>query len=153
MRDNDRDWFIGERSDALASLMLTSRPDLSIRSETKENDGVDLLVGVQDGEAVPTKLFVVQVKGTISSDPQEWTEDVKELYQSQSFYIPACVFVINFRDNQAAYAWVAEPEVQVDAVKLSFFERPDFHSLDKAAVDSIVNRVRQWYDAMPRSRA
>ena len=149
----DRDWFITERSEALASLILTSRSDLNVRSENKQDDGVDFVVALKEPENVPTtQLFVVQVKGTLSSDQGDWTEHVKQLYKKGSaFYLPACVFVVNVRTNDAAFAWVAEPHVKSDGVGLNFFEHPDFHPLDNAAVDQIVNRVRQWYDAMPRS--
>lgn len=151
MPDQNRNWFISERSDALASLMLTSNPDLSIRRENEQDDGVDLVVGLKDGERVSTKLFVVQVKGTMSSDAREWTEHVKQLYTSEKFYLPTCVFIVNVRDNKAAYAWVAEPKVTGDSAGLTFFEHPDFHLLDRGAVDGIVSRVREWYDAMPHS--
>jgi len=151
MSDNDRNWFITERSEALASLMLTSRSDVAVESENKKDDGADFVVAVNSTEGPPTRLFVVQVKGTTSSDKGQWTENVKQLYKQGPYYLPACVFVINVRSNEAAYAWVAEPEVVERGAKLNFFEHPDFHSLDRNAVDHIVNRVRQWYDAIPRS--
>jgi hypothetical protein len=151
MPDNDRNWFVTERSDALASLMLTSRPDVVVKSENRQDDGVDIVAAVNDTEGPPTRLFVVQVKGTTSSDRAQWTENVKQLYKQGAFYLPACVFVINVRSNEAAYTWVAEPEVEGNSAKLSFNEQPDFHLLDRAAVDQIVNRVREWYDAIPRS--
>jgi hypothetical protein len=151
----DRNWFITERSEALASLMLTSRSDLSVRSENPQDDGVDFVVALNASDNVPTtKFFVVQVKGTLSSDQGDWTENVKQLYKKGgAFYLPACVFVVNVRKNDAACAWVAEPDVKSGNVGLNFFEHPDFHALDNAAVDQIVNRVREWYDAMPRSIA
>lgn len=155
MQEDNRNWFIAERSEALASLLLTSRTDLSIRKENKQDGGVDFVVALKEAENVPpTKLFVVQVKGTLSSDQREWTENVKQLYKhGQEFYLPVCVFLVNIRKNDAAYAWVAEPQVKAGSVALNSFEHPDFHALDNAAVDQIVNRVRSWYDAMPRSVA
>lgn len=151
MPDDSRTWFIGERSEALAGLLLTSRKDLCVRSESQRDDGTDFLVAVNDDECVSTKLFVVQVKGELSSDRQQWAENVKQLYRAGNHYLPACVFVINVRNNDAAYAWLAEPQVNGSAAKLNFFDRPDFHPLDEAAVDEIVLRVRGWYDAMPRA--
>jgi hypothetical protein len=151
MPNDDRTWFITERSEALASLMLTSRSDVTVESESKNDDGVDFVVAVNDAEGPPTRLFVVQVKGTTSSDKGEWTESVKQLYKPGRFYLPACVFIINIRSNEATYAWVAEPQVEGKSARLGFFEHPDFHSLDRDAVDHIVNRGRQWYDAIPRS--
>jgi hypothetical protein len=63
-------------------------------------------VALKEAENVPTtKLFVVQVKGTLSSDQREWTENVKQLYkQGGAFYLPVCVFLVNVRKNDAAYA-------------------------------------------------
>jgi hypothetical protein len=151
----DRNWFISERSEALASLMLTSRSDLSVRSEKPQDDGVDFVVALNGSDNVPTtKFFVVQVKGTLSSDQGDWTEHVKQLYKKgDAFFLPACVFVVHVRQNDAANSLVAEPNVKSGGVGLNFFEHPDFHALDNAAVDQIVNRVREWYDAMPRSIA
>jgi hypothetical protein len=155
MPEDNRNWFISERSEALASLLLTSRPDLSVRKENNQDDGVDFVVALRETENVlPTKLFVVQVKGTLSSDQGEWTENVKQLYKHGGhFYLPVCVFVVNVRNNDAAYAWLAEPQTKAGSVALNFFEHPDFHALDNAAVDQIVDRVRAWYDAMPHSTA
>lgn len=41
---DDRNWFIAERSEALATLMLTAIPDVSVQNENEQDDGVDLLV-------------------------------------------------------------------------------------------------------------
>jgi hypothetical protein len=151
MPNIDQLWFITERSEALASLMLTSRPDIGVKRETKTDGGVDLVVTVNDADAPSTRLFVVQVKGTLSSNKDDWVENVKQLYKAKSIYLPTCVFIINVRSNEAAYAWVAEPFVKGASASLSLFERPEFRPLDQGAVDCIVNRVRQWYDAIPRT--
>jgi hypothetical protein len=151
----EHDWFITERSEALASLLLTSRPDLTVRSEKKHDDGVDFVVALKEpNDTLTTKIFIVQVKGTLSSDQKRWTENVKQLYRkSNEFYLPACVFIVNVRSNDAAYAWVAEPKVNGGGARLNFFQHPEFHALDAKAVDQIVGRVRTWYDSMPRSFA
>lgn len=151
MPNDDRNWFITERSEALASLMLTSRADVTVTSESRKDDGVDLVVAINDAEGLHTRLFVIQVKGTTSSDKRVWVKNVKQLYLQKPPYLPACVFVINVQSNEATYAWVAEPLVEGKSAKLSFFKSPDFHSLDQNAVDNIISRVRQWYDAIPRS--
>lgn len=152
---DDHNWFITERSEALASLMLTSRDDVSLRSERTQDHGVDFFVALKEAEDVPpTRFFVVQVKGTLSSDQHDWTENVKQLYKNgDAFFLPACLFVVNVRGNDTAYAWVAEPYVKQGGAGLHYYEHPDFHPLDHAAVDQIVNRVKEWYDAMPRSIA
>ena len=86
---DDRNWFITERSEALASLMLTSRSDLSVRTENPQDDGVDFVVALNESDNVPTtKFFVVQVKGTLSSDQGDWTENVKQLYKKGALLSP-----------------------------------------------------------------
>lgn len=148
-------WFILERSEALASLMLTARPDLHVRTEKKHDEGVDFLVGLQESGDVPTtKHFIVQVKGTMSSDKTEWAQCVKQLYRvGRAMFLPACVFIVNVRTNDVAYTWLAEPRVEAGSAALNYFDRPDFRTLDESAVDEIVNAVQAWYAAMPRSVA
>jgi hypothetical protein len=153
MTGEETRWFLSERSEALAGLLLTSRKDVHVLSERKNASGVDFLVEVNPGEADPsTKLFLVQVKGTMSSDKTDWMTEVKELYRAgaSSISLPACVFVVNVRDNRSLYAWVAEPLVEDRGAKLRFLPPGEFHALDKAAVDEIVARVEAWYDALPK---
>ena len=53
MPNEDRNWFITERSEALASLMLTSRSDVTVESENKKDDGVDFVKRRARGVAEP----------------------------------------------------------------------------------------------------
>lgn len=144
-------WFVIERSEALAGLLLTSRPDVRVREEHRRDDGVDILAEINTGEALPTRVFVVQVKGTTSSTPADWMENVKHLFgpYGSAVYLPVCVFVVNVRDNRAAYAWVAEPSVSDRGAGLRFHEQPTFQNLDATAVGQVVDRVKVWYDALP----
>jgi uncharacterized protein DUF4365 len=152
MPSDREDWFIGARSEALAGLLLTARDDVRVRSEEKKEDGVDFLVETKRGDPGSLRLFIVQVRGTTSSDRNEWLQSVNPLFRvnPQAIYLPACVFVVNVRDNHALYAWVAEPLVENESAKLLFHPPGDFHDLNKAAVDEIVGRVNQWYDVLPR---
>jgi hypothetical protein len=113
---------------------------------------VDFLVEAGKGEELSTRIFVVQVKGTAASNPADWMENVKPLFRADrsSVFLPACVFVVNVRDNRAYYAWVAEPQVQSKGATLRFHETGDFHDLDRAAVNEIVDRVKAWYDVLPK---
>ncbi len=145
-------WFIAERSEALAGLLLTSQPDVHVRNERKHDDGVDFFVEIHTGEELSTRIFVVLVKGTTSSDPDDWMQIVTPLFKPNGgmIYLPACVFVINVRDNRAFYAWVAEPTVETKGATLRFHEHGAFRDLDVAAVGQIVDRVKAWYDALPK---
>lgn len=151
---NEKDpWFVVERSEALAGLLLTSRKDVKVRSERKTDEGVDLLVQVESDQAPSMRLFAVQVKGTVSSDRAEWLASVKHLFRAGSIFMPACVFVVNVRGNEAYYAWVAEPVAREDGAKLNFVTSPTFHDLTLEAVNDIVARVHAWYDALPAQLA
>jgi hypothetical protein len=145
-------WFVVERSEALAGLLLTSRDDVRVQHERKRDDGVDFLVGISTGEQLSTRLFVVQVKGTTSSNPSDWMPNVKQLFKGGGslVFLPACVFVVNVRDNKSQYAWIAEPVVEARAAKLVFHEDGQFQILDASAVTEIVERVKAWYDAHPK---
>lgn len=145
------EWFIEERSKALASLLLTDREGVVIRSEEPRAGGVDLLVELNEGNKGPsTMLFVVQVRGTLIADKSEWMEDVKQLFRTgTNFYLPACVIVVNVRDNQAEYAWLAQPYIEPGKTRLDFFEQGVFLPLDSHAVDQIIDQVAAWYHAAP----
>jgi hypothetical protein len=56
---------------------------------------------------------------------------------------------VNVRENQAFYAWVAEPQVEAKGATLRFHETGTFHPLDPAAVGDTIDRVKAWYRALP----
>jgi len=145
-------WFVADRSEALAGLLLTSRGDVRVRKERKHDDGVDFLVELGTGETLSNRLLVVQVKGTTSSNPKDWMKAVKQLFPAKgsSIYLPTCVFVINVRDNRASYAWLAEPLVEAQGAKLRFHENGSFHDLNPLAVNEIIDRINAWYDVLPQ---
>lgn len=148
-------WFVAERGEALAGLLLTSRKDVRVRHERKEDGGTDFLVEIGAKGELSTRIFIVQVKGTLATDTEEWMRGVRQLFPGGGVpvYLPSCVFVVNVRDNRAFYAWAAEPVAGVNSATLKFHEKGDFHPLDVAAVDEIVERVKAWYQALPRQLA
>ncbi len=151
MSSTNEPWFVAERSEALAGLLLTSRKDVRIRDEQKHDSGLDFLVEIHTGDSLSTQLFVVQVKGATSSDPNHWMQNVKQLFRGRGTptYLPVCVFVVNVRENKAFYAWVAEPQVEAKGATLRFHETGSFHPLDPAAVSDIIDRVKAWYHVLP----
>jgi hypothetical protein len=151
MSSTNEPWFVAERSEALAGLLLTSRKDVSVRVERKHDSGLDFLVEIDTGDPLSTQLFVVQVKGTTSTDPKDWMQNVKQLFRGPGspISLPVCVFVVNVRDNKAFYAWVAEPQVEAKGATLRFHESGTFQPLDSTAVSDIIDRVKAWYHVLP----
>jgi len=151
MSSTNEPWFVAERSEALAGVLLTSRKDVRIRDERKHDGGLDFLVEIHTGDPLSTQLFVVQVKGATSSDPNDWIQNVKQLFRGRGspIYLPVCVFVVNVRENKAFYAWVSEPQVEAKGATLRFHETGSFHPLDTAAVSDIIDRVKAWYQVLP----
>jgi hypothetical protein len=151
MSSTNEPWFVAERSEALAGVLLTSRKDVRVREERKHDSGLDFLVEIDTGDPLSTQLFVVQVKGTTSSDAKDWMQSVKQLFRGPGspIYLPVCVFLVNVRENKAFYAWVAEPQVEAKGATLRFHESGTFHPLDSAAVSDIIDRVKAWYHVLP----
>ena len=151
MSSTNEPWFVAERSEALAGVLLTSRKDVCIRDERKHDSGLTFLVEICTADPLSTQLFVVQVKGTTSSDPNDWMQDVKPHFRGPGspIYLPVCVFVVNVRENKAFYAWVAEPQLEAKGATLRFHESGTFHPLDSAAVSDIIDRVKAWYHVLP----
>ncbi len=145
-------WFVTERSEALARVWLTNRPDVRVRSERRLDDRLLLYVEIGTGDPLSAQHFVVQVKGTLSVDPTVWMENVKQLFPGPGtpVYLPACMFVVNVRENTAWYAWVAEPQAGENSRTLHIPSPPAFHPLDAAAIDGIVDRVKAYYQALSK---
>lgn len=152
MAEEKDPWFVIERSEALAALLLTNQKDVEVVFQRKKDDGVDLFVGLDSQTSPPTRLFVVQVKGTVSANPADWIQNVEQLFRAGDgqFHLPTCVFVVNVRDNKTRYAWIAEPIAEPSRATLKFHQAPTFHELNDAAVAEIVSRVRAYYDVMPK---
>ena len=144
-------WFVAERSEALAGLLLTSRPDVRVRSEDKKADGADLIVEINTGESLSTRLLVVQVRGTVSSEPADWMRNVERLFTKQNtpVYLPTCVVVVDVRSNRAQYAWLAEPSLGANGIALKFRNDIEFRDFDEAAVDEMIDRLKDWYATSP----
>jgi hypothetical protein len=151
MSSTGEPWFVAERSEALAGVLLTFRADVRVRDERKRDRGLDFLVEIDADDPLSTQLFVVQVTGTTSSDSNDWMPDVEPLFRERGgpIFLPVCVVVVNVRDNQPFYAWLAEPQVEAKGAMLRFHETGRFHPLNTAAVSDIVDRVKAWYHALP----
>lgn len=145
-------WFVTERSEALAGLLLTARSDVRILKKTQLDDRLVFHVSIGTGDPTSARLFIAQVKGTMVADPSEWATIVEPWFShpDQPVWLPMCVIVVDVRENNAVYSWLAEPRVEDDTAVLKSSLSPAFQPLDAAAVNAIVDQVKSWYAALPR---
>jgi hypothetical protein len=59
-----------------------------------------------------------------------------------------CLFFFTVRDEQAFFAWLAEPVVNRDGPKLLHHTRANCIALTNALLGDVVDRVVAWYDAV-----
>lgn len=146
-------WFVTERSEIMTKLLVTERPDLHVLNRREREDGADFVIGLGGTTGLDTRMFVVQVRGTTTSDPGECRRAVDHLIPGdpEAIFGPTCVFVIDVRDNRFFFAWVAAPSVEADRPVLRFPDTPTFFPLDRTALDQIVDRVTTWHAALARA--
>jgi hypothetical protein len=63
------------------------------------------------------------------------------------FPYPVCLFHFIMDGDQGHYTWVTEPAVTSEGPRLLMHEAANCRTLDKAALDEIVDKVDRWYDA------
>lgn len=140
-----------ERARALATLLLTRRPDVLVQDMT-DDIGVDLVARLA-GEQRGLRQFGVELRYVLEPVTAAHANKViRPTLRSHTAYgpfpFPVVLFFFTMRDNGGWYTWVAEPIVTTAGrAQLPLRDKPDCHPLAAAAVDDIVARVSRWYDA------
>ena len=153
----DSNWFVEERSHALAMMHLTRRPDLVIREESHKDWGLDFIVEIAKDESASLRVFGVQVKGSASAVTDDQANKFlmstfDAFLRVEHFYFPICVFYFTMADNKARYTWVAEPVVtQRGKPKLERRTKAECEILDVDSLGLLVERVDSWYEALGKS--
>jgi hypothetical protein len=150
--------FLAERARALATVYLTRRNDLTV-TETKEVTGLDYHVYV-DREGDPMRLvFGVLLRATFEPVTAEHANKVLgptvgHFHRLGGFTYPVCLLYFTMRDDQAFFAWLAEPVIdEAGAPKLLLPNKTDCKVLTQAVLDAAVTRVVEWYDALQAALA
>ena len=135
-----------------ANVILTRRDDLRV-VETKEQTGLDLHVYV-DREDKPMRIvFGVLLRGVPSPTTAEHASKVlgptMGFFQGlRKFTYPVCLFFFTVREEQAFFAWLAEPVVNGDGPKLVHCTQANCVELTDVLLGDVVDRVVAWYDAV-----
>jgi hypothetical protein len=146
-------WYIEQRGQALAVLLLTDRSDLRIRSGDSSDAGPDLVVEITKDGRPTQRLFGVRLKGVTSSPSEKEASRLLAALpaapEASEFTFPVCGFLFDVKRNDGFYAWLVEPVVSGDG-KPGLEPVADLRAmrLGAAEIDSIVDRVNRWYDAL-----
>lgn len=152
MNEQTQEWFIAERTRALAMIHLTRRDDLVI-TEAGRGVGLQFVVSIAKGKGEPSlRQFGVVLHGAMSATTEAGLDvtllpSIRTWRSKGEYPYPVCLFYFCMDDDQGHYAWVAEPAVVDAGPRLLMHETADSHNLDRAALDEIVAKVDAWYDA------
>ncbi len=151
-RNPRQERLIAERVRALAIVHLTGRPDITVQEETGEI-GVDLLAFIRPKLRRGVRQFGVALKGIWESVTAARAREVlrprmRDLLRDGPFPFPVVLFFFTMEDNQAWYAWVAEPVISPDGgAELRIHDEARCLPLDDQIAGGIVARINDWYDA------
>jgi hypothetical protein len=152
MTEHSQEWFIEERTRALAMVHLTRRDDLAV-SNAGPGLGLQLIVSIAKRKGEPSlRQFGVCLHGARSATTEAELDKAlrpafRSLRSKGEYPYPACLFHFSMDDDQGYYAWVAEPAVVEAGPRLLMHDAPHCRKLDRAALDEIVAAVDAWYDA------
>jgi hypothetical protein len=152
MTSETNERYIGGQVRSRANVILTRRDDLRV-VETKEQTGLDMHVYV-DREDKPMRLvFGVLLRGAPSPTTAEQANKVlvptMGFFQGlRKFTYPVCLFFFTLRQEQAFFAWLAEPVANGDGPKLVHHTQAHCVELTDALLAATVDRVVAWYDAV-----
>ena len=144
--------LMDERARALATLLLTRRPDVLIQDVVGEI-GVDLLVQFAQKKDRGLRQFGVELMGSLDPvDEKHANKVVRPVLRAHREYgpfpFPVVLFFFTMRIDAGWYTWVAEPVISPDGrAHLPLRDDPDCRPLDQDAVNEILDQVNSWYDA------
>ena len=141
-------WFVIDRSEALAKLLLTSREDVQIQSQHKHDAGVDLLVALNPRGRSSSRIFLAKVRGTLDGRPDYRGRSAES--EADLASLPTCLLVVDVRTNQVDFAWLAEPLIQDHAAKIQARPDVELHPFDSDDLDRAIGRINDWYDVLLR---
>jgi hypothetical protein len=150
--NEEKEHFLADQLRALATVILTRRGDLTI-VDTRRDTGLDLHVYLER-EDKPMRLMVgILLRGVFSSITAEQVNKILGPTMGQfrgmrKFTYPVCLFFFTLRDEQALFAWLAEPVVKAGAPKLVHHEQAHCVELTNDLLDRILEQVVAWYDAV-----
>ena len=143
-------WFVSERAENLAIVLLTRFP-VHVTRETAAERSLDLRVAI-DPDGPGPREFGVILKG--STHIGQLVDDYPQIALAAQKTLKGCVFPVAFlafdvTTDDGFFGWLLAPAITEDGARL--VETESF-SLEPATNDRIANalsEIRQWYEARP----
>jgi hypothetical protein len=152
MTNEAKEQLLAEQVRALATIILTRREDLTI-VETKRDTGIDFHVRI-DREDKPMRLtFGVLLRGVVAPTTADEATHILvptmgQFQGMRKFTYPVCLFFFTLRQEQAFFAWLAQPVVHDGTPKLLHHQQATCVPLTSACLDQVIEEVVNWYDAV-----
>ncbi|HLP87590.1 MAG TPA: DUF4365 domain-containing protein [Nostocaceae cyanobacterium] len=155
MMKKEEPWYFSFRSEAIASLYLTRRDDVTICKQEKGQD-INLIVTIAKDKSSISRVFGVIVKANVSSENlvQKSDEEIFKININLTDFqtllklkLPICLFFFNVDNDEGFYKWVVEPVTENTKYStLQLNEENRFKILTDAEINNIVDLVNVWYD-------
>jgi hypothetical protein len=151
MSDSKQEWFVAERTRALARMHLTRRDDLVI-TEAGRDVGLEYVVYIRKEAGGSLRQFGVFLRGAKSAQTEDSVNKLlrptmQSIQRIGPFPYPVCLFHFTMDDDQGYVTWVAEPEITEGGPRLLLHSQAHCRKLDRVALDELVERIDAWYDA------
>lgn len=153
MTENTNQWFIAERSRALALMCLSHREDLVIKDVKDRGTGLDFMVSiVKEKEPLSVRQFGIVLRGAANPVTEERLNEelrpaLKSFQSIGQFPYPTGLLHFTMQDDRGYFTWLAEPAVAEGGPLLLLHSEAHCHKFDRGLLDGIVEAVDQWYDA------
>jgi hypothetical protein len=144
--------MIEHRAQALATVFLTGRNNVEVirLPDLGELDMLCRVVSDDDSRQMP---FGVILRAT--SDPsanERWAEmHLNSRFRGPKaavkYPFPVLVLLFSMPSDDGYYAWRMEPELSASTPVLILNERFACEKASRSGLDSIVEKVRSWYEA------
>jgi hypothetical protein len=148
-------WFLRERPEYLAVVVLTRRDDLIVTRRPSAGGGVDILVTMPRRGADTGRIFGVEVEGVMSardfhrleSQAEEYRFVGKEFAVPEDIPFPLLLLVFEMENDDGFYKWIKRPAYGHDHRSLLLTDSTNiFKKLDRDSIDEIVAEVASWYE-------
>jgi hypothetical protein len=145
--------FLAERARALATVCLTRRADL-VLTATKQDGGLEYHVAIEREGKPMRPMFGVLLRAVfepVTADQANKivSPTVSQFQKSGGFTYPVALLFFTMREDQAFFAWLAEPVIDcAGSPKLLLHKQTDCRALTDVLLDEAVTRVVEWYDAL-----